>query len=155
MRHPPDLFLMKVFVAIFFTLFFLKIFFFSYSRLPSRSIEGSSCNLQNFTYALFCNRVLSATTSLKLPMKKSFIITRQFHEGQYFKFVELSLFSTRAFSILRFLSFSIWHSKHVLALSVHWIKLPLYVKTKSDNHVILEIKLLNQKVPMETILSSC
>ena len=92
MRHPPDLFLMKVFVAIFFTLFFLKIFFFSYSRLPSRSIEGSSCNLQNFTYALFCNRVLSATTSLKLPMKKSFIITRQFHEGEYLNWLHKIIF---------------------------------------------------------------
>ena len=31
---------------------------------------------------------------------------------------------------------------YILALSVHRMRLLLYIKTKSDNHVILEIKLL-------------
>ena len=40
--------------------------------LLSRSIESPFCNLQNFTYALFYNRVLSATGTLKKTSEEIF-----------------------------------------------------------------------------------
>ena len=44
--------------------------------MPSRSIGSPSRNLQNFLYALFCNRDLSATVILKLPVKRNLLFYR-------------------------------------------------------------------------------
>ena len=66
-------------------------------------------------------------------------IKQSFDQPICFKLLKLSLFSTRA--KLHFLFFSIQHLKYILALSVHRMKLLLDSKTKSGNHVILEVKL--------------
>ena len=80
-------------------------------------------------------------------------VIRQMHEGEHSNWlyktiiqlshlyqVELSLFSTKAFSKLNF-PFSLTIFKHILALPVHAIKLLLYITNKSKNHLILEVKL--------------
>ena len=82
-------------------------------------------------------------------------LTRQIHEGIYLNwFYQTILRQSHLFQIgwvftlfhksifkTTFYFISIQHLKHILALSVHRMKLLLYIKTKSGNHVILEIKL--------------